>query len=214
MKKDYTYIGCVLDRSGSMETDNLIAEARGGFNKFLKEQQELEGTADIMVTIFDNEIDVIYNDNIQECFKLTKENFYPRASTSLLDAIGLTISKIGAKLDAMQEEEKPDKVIILIITDGYENSSQEYTNKQIKEMVTKQEKEFNWEFIFLASNLSAVQDARNLYGFSDKNSKMYSKGIGGTTMAFADLNTMTSNYRNTGDTKFEDGDSKKDENDN
>jgi len=197
MKKDYTYIGCVLDRSGSMSYNNLIEEARGGFNKFLKEQKELSGTADIEVTIFDDFIETFYKGDINDCPELSTDVFYPRGMTALYDAMGKTIGNIGDTLKNMKEDDRPDKVIILTITDGQENSSKELTYELLSNFIKTQREKYNWEFIFMASDLQSVDMAKNIGIFK---SFAFANSNVGTKSAYNYLSKTTSTYRNTGNT--------------
>ncbi len=159
MKKDYFYFGAVLDRSGSMSSQGKIIEAQTGFNSLIEEKKGMPYKADVMVTIFDDLVETLYEGDIQQCPSLTNKNFFPRGMTRLYDAIGTTIDKIGIKLAQLVEEERPEKVIICIITDGEENASCEYSSARIKEMITRQKEVYAWEFMFIGANEKSVTDA-------------------------------------------------------
>ena len=161
MKNDFTKIACVLDRSGSMN-GGMILEARNGFNNFVEEQKKEPGYASITVTIFDDKIEKLYAGNLENCPELTKENFFPRGMTSLYDAIGTTISSVGVELSQLAEGDRPGKVIVLIITDGFENSSREYYSYKIKDMIKEQREKYNWQFIFMGANEESIGDAKDL----------------------------------------------------
>lgn len=150
------FIGCVLDRSGSMEMDGKIGEALGGFNRFLREQKAAVPDAEIVVTIFDDKIEDVYSGKIEDCPELTSKVFFARGMTMLNDAIGSTISKIVSLSD--QEE---DKAIILVITDGLENASMEYNGEKIKSMI-EEGKNKGWEFIFLGCDEATIGKAQNM----------------------------------------------------
>lgn len=195
MKKDYTYIGCVLDRSGSMGSMGKIEEARSGFNNFLQEQKKLEGSADINVIIFDNDIEKLYDGSIDNCPELTPENFFPRGMTAYLDALGTTIDNIGSKLSAMKEENRPEKVIVLVITDGLENASQEYTPELIKGKIETQRLDYNWEFVFMGADEKSIEDAKS-YGIAHTMS--YSNDVIGVRNSYAVMSEVTSSYRSFG----------------
>lgn len=145
-------IACVLDRSGSMTT--IRDDAIGGFNAFLKDQQAIPGEAKLTLALFDDQYDVIHDAvDIASVPELTAETFVPRGWTALYDAVGRTIDGIGARLSAAQD--KPEKVIFVILTDGMENRSKEYTQERIAEMIKHQSEKYGWEFIFLAANQDA-----------------------------------------------------------
>ena len=140
-------IYCVIDRSGSM--DSCRTDTIGGFNTFLADQDPNET---ININLFDHEYIELYSGSVKDAMKMSYENFVPRGNTALYDAIGKTILK--AK-DASKEETPP---VIVILTDGEENSSKEFTRKSIKKMI----EELDWKFIFLAANQDAILTASSL----------------------------------------------------
>ena len=199
MKEEYTYIGCVLDHSGSMGQGGKIEEARNGFNVFLEEQQKLEGEADIRITIFDDKIETIYKGPVEKSPNLTRENFYPKGMTAYYDALGDTIITIGEELSNKPENERPSKVIILVITDGLENSSKEYSGYTIEEMIETQKNTYNWEFVFMGADESSIEDAKQ---FGIVNTVLYSNDSIGTRSAYETMSAMTTSYRNSGVVDF------------
>lgn len=196
MDNSYTYIGCVLDRSGSMGAMDKIGEARSGFNAFLEDQKKLDGRADIKVVIFDDSIDELFQGNVNSCPKLTEQNFSPRGMTAYLDALGTTIVSVGAKLDGLNEDEKPSKVIILVITDGLENASREYNGSIIKEMIDTQKNKYNWEFVFMGADEKSIEDAKQ---FGIVNTVLYADDEVGTRSAYTAMSATVSTYRQTGE---------------
>jgi len=136
--KEMTLINIILDRSGSMSF--IAQETIGMFNRFLKEQQELPGYAELSLVQFDD----LYETNyickpIKKCPNLEYNKTYmPRGMTALYDAIGKTINSVGQSLSKKDEEERPERVLFAIITDGIENASKEFTVNTIKEMITHQ----------------------------------------------------------------------------
>ena len=187
MKSGYTDIIMLLDRSGSMQT--IARDTMGGYNSFIQKQKEATGEATITLIQFDgNEPYQVTQNNvdIKEAIELTPMNFIPRGNTPLLDSIGITITKIGEKYSAMKEEDRPEKVIFVIITDGEENASTEYKKPQINDMITKQTKEFSWEFVFLAANQDAISVGTS-YGISGLNSLTYTASSAGVNAVFGSL---------------------------
>lgn len=192
MQKNYTHISVVLDRSGSMRAiaDDMI----GGFNQFLAEQQKVPGKGTITLIRFDNEIDTVCDFiNLLEAHPINQEILKPRGNTALLDAIGYGLAKTGERLASMAEDDKPNKVIFLIITDGQENASKEYTYKKISEQVSHQTEVYKWEFIFLGANQDAIFTANKL-GIQAGNALTYAADDQGTTDALKDVssNILTS----------------------
>ena len=166
MKENLTELVLILDRSGSMSS--IRDDAMGSVNSFLDDQKKVEGSANVTLCQFDDEFDIIHDCvDLQNVPSLTPETFVPRGSTALFDAIGRTVNQVGARLGSTDEKDRPSNVIVAIITDGGENASKEFTKSQIFEMVTEQESKYNWEFIYLSSDIKASQDAVS-YGFKSK----------------------------------------------
>lgn len=211
MKKDFTSINVILDKSGSMGplTDDTI----GGFNKFLDEQKLVPGEATLSLCAFNEECTFVYDwvplSSIQP---LDDEKYSPKGNTALLDAIGVTIDKVGNKLSAMKEDERPSKVLFLIITDGQENASHlkkqydmnfreasfkvnmnelQYPLNRIKEMIKHQKEKYNWSFIFLGANLDAIKGGNSLGTITHQ----YSPSTSGTAKLYNQISDATTTYR-------------------
>lgn len=159
--KNKTDITIILDRSGSMSSvkDDTI----GGFNNFLSEQQKIEGEAVLSLVQFDDQYETVYLDkDINSAAKLTDATFQPRGMTALFDAVGRTINSVGARLSALTESERPDKVLLVIMTDGFENSSREFNAAKVGEMIKHQRDVYNWQFMFIGANQDAVLSAQEI----------------------------------------------------
>ena len=161
MKNHYSEIAFVLDRSGSMESCREAAIE--GFNSFLLEQQEIDGLAKLTLVLFDDEylvpIDAL---PVAEILPLNSDSYVPRGSTALLDAIGRTIDELGARLAALPEQDRPGQVIVAILTDGLENSSQNWTWQQIARAIKEQTEQYRWTFLFLGANQDAIATAAQM----------------------------------------------------
>lgn len=194
MKKGYTHIAVVLDRSGSMSS--IKTDTIGGFNEFLKGQKAVPGQATLTLAQFDHEYDVLFDmADLQSVPELTDETFVPRGATALWDAIGRTIVGEGEKLKTLPEGERPEKVIFVIVTDGEENSSQEYRDSSaINAKIEHQRAVYGWEFIFLGANQDAVATARRL-GIQAQHSLTYVANATGVTDAYASVSRNIANYR-------------------
>jgi uncharacterized protein YegL len=161
MKENLTELVAILDRSGSMY--GLTEETIAGYNKFIAEQKELPGEANLTTILFDDQYDILHDGvPLREIRSITTREYYTRGSTALLDALGKTINTVGQKLAHTQEEERPGKVLFLVITDGYENASQEFSAKQIRKMVEHQREKYKWEFLFLGANIDAFATASSM----------------------------------------------------
>ena len=126
----YTEIAFILDRSGSMKSCQQAAI--DGFNRFLADQQQIEGLAKLTLVLFDDEYFVPINSiPVQEFVPLTDDTYQPRGCTALLDAIGQTIDNLGHRLAALTDKDRPGQVIVAILTDGLENASQRFNWKEI-----------------------------------------------------------------------------------
>ena len=192
-KKDLAEIVCIIDMSGSM--DNTADDARGGFNNFIEEQKKVEGDAKVTLTLFDTEfIDVHDNVNINDVPPLTTETYSPRGATALLDAIGKTLTKVGKRLAETDESARPEKVIAVIITDGHENSSTDFSKKDINAMITTQKEDYNWEFMFLAAGQDAIAEGAKL-GFSAKQSVNFDNTSLGNKTAYAGMSNTVRAFR-------------------
>jgi uncharacterized protein YegL len=184
-------IVCVLDRSGSM--DSIIDDSIGGFNVFLSEQQALPGDAKLTLILFDDQYEVVYDRiNLQDVSKITSETYTPRGTTALHDALGKSINSLGESLS--NQNKSPEKVIFVILTDGGENASKEFTKEQINKMIKHQQEKYSWEFIFLAANQDAFSVGDGL-GISAQNIANFSASSLGTQAAYSGMSTRTSAYR-------------------
>ncbi|MBL5793019.1 hypothetical protein B5V88_12865 [Heyndrickxia sporothermodurans] len=158
MKKNSTELVFILDRSGSMaglETDTI-----GGYNSMLKKQQQAEGEAIITTVLFNNEYELLHDRiNVKGIAPITEKDYEVGGTTALLDAIGLTIQKIVNVQKKTNGDERAEKVLFVITTDGMENASKEYTTDQIKKMIQHQKEKYDWEFIFLGANIDAIPTA-------------------------------------------------------
>ena len=174
MKKEMD-VTIILDRSGSMQS--IRDDTIGGFNAFVDEQKTGDTPTKITLVQFDDEYQVDYAGVLASDVKpLDRESYVPRGSTALLDAVGRTINSIGARLQQLPHEERPEKVCVVIQTDGHENTSKEFSAQQIRTMVKHQEEKYSWNFIFLGADLDAVTVGVNMLGLRSVNSANYSKG--------------------------------------
>lgn len=186
-----TEIVCIIDRSGSMHT--IRDDAIGGFNRFLEEQKAVEGDARLTLVMFNHQYTLVhYAIPLADVPPLSGLTFIPSGNTALHDAIGRTIDAVGMHLDGSAV--KPDKVIVLILTDGMENCSTDYSRQRIAEMIKHQHEKYSWEFVFLAANQDAIASGAGM-GIDAKNSINFSADAAGTSRAYDTMSEVTRNYR-------------------
>jgi hypothetical protein len=190
---NYTDITAIIDRSGSMMS--LKDETIGGFNSFLEKQQEVSRSthskAVLQIVQFDDQYEPGAPSDVLAHPKLNNSSYQPRGMTALHDAIGKTINITGARFAVMPESERPEKVLFLIITDGFENSSKEFTLTKIREMITHQNKTYNWDFIYLGSNQDAWSVGQSMGFTADKTLSVTSNAAGhGSMYASASAYTL------------------------
>ena len=170
-KKHHTELVFVLDRSGSMA--GMEEQAIKSFNSFLVDQKSVEGSANLSLVLFDNIIETPINaQDIQKVNELSAQDFVPRATTALLDAIGVSIDEVETRSGDARSEGKDVKVIFAIFTDGYENDSSKYSWRDISRMISNRT-ERGWEFLFLAANEDAIATASHLNIDSDNASSVH-----------------------------------------
>ena len=181
-----TEIVFILDKSGSMS--GLEDDTIGGYNAMLKKQQKEVGEAIVTTVLFDNNYEIIHDRaNIKGIKPLTEKEYFVEGTTALLDAIGKTINKTINATKNVTEEYKSEKVIFVIITDGMENASLEYSYDKIKKMIEKQKEEHNWEFIFLGANIDAVATASR-FGINENRAANYHADSKGTEVSYNAIN--------------------------
>lgn len=193
MNKNLTEIIFILDRSGSMA--HLEEDTIGGYNSFLKKQMNEEGDATVTTVLFDDKFEIIHdNADIKKVNPLTDKEYYARGMTALLDAIGKTINHVGNRHKFAPSSLVPNKTLVVIITDGYENSSCEYNIKQIKAMIERQKEKYNWEFLFLGANIDAISAAGDI-GITPDFAATYQADKMGTSMNFDAVDCVASCVR-------------------
>lgn len=182
MKKNLTELVFILDRSGSMS--GLEADTIGGYNSMLTKQKEEPGEALISTVLFDDRTEVLHDRiSLADIRPMTGEQYYVRGCTALLDALGGAVHHIGTVHKYCREEDRPEKTIFIITTDGMENSSRIYTYDKVKKMVERQKERYGWEFLFLGANIDAIA-AAGQFGIQPSRAVNYESDSSGTQLNF------------------------------
>lgn len=188
MRTDITFI---LDRSGSMAS--IATDVQGGLSTFIAEQKKVEGEATFTLNHFDHEFENVFKGEDVSTVDISSYHFTPRGSTALLDAVGRGISETKSRISAMSKENRPDKVLFVIFTDGQENASHEITRPQLKELIEAQQKE-DWDFVFMGANQDSFAEAHS-FGIHAGSTVNYAATAVGTRSAFGDLSKSVMQYR-------------------
>ena len=155
MKHDLTDITLVVDRSGSMQ--DIRSDAEGGVNAFIETQAKEPGDALLTLVQFDTEYEFLHTG--VPINKVPKYSLVPRGATALLDAVGRAINETGERIAKLAEADRPGLVVFVVMTDGLENASQEFSRSRIKEMIEHQQEKYGWQFTFLGADQDAFAEA-------------------------------------------------------
>jgi hypothetical protein len=191
---DRTHFSVILDRTGSMES--IREDTIGGFNGFLREQQAQPSPATLTLVQFDSQdpYEVLQKfAPIGQVPPLTPATYVPRASTPLFDAIGRGINDLAARLDAMGAEQRPARIVFVIVTDGQENASQEFTGEKVRAMLDERRKA-GWQFVFLSADEKAIRDGGCL-GVTEDYSMAVEKDSHGTQRMWRAISARSMEFR-------------------
>lgn len=192
--KNLTEMVFILDRSGSM--NGLEVDTIGGYNSLLEKQRKEVGEATVTTVLFDDKYEMIHDHAaIGKVKDITNKEYFARGSTALLDAVGKTINHVGNRHKNALDSEVPGNTMVVIITDGYENASREFTLPQIKQMIERQKEKFGWEFLFLGANIDAVSTAAG-FGITADRAVTYEADSVGTRMNFDAVSQVIGCARN------------------
>lgn len=193
MKKNLTEIVFILDRSGSMA--GLEDDTIGGFNAMIEKQTREQGEALVSTVLFDNDSEVIHDRvNIQKIEPMTHKEYYVRGCTALLDAVGGAIHHIGNVHKYAREEDRPEKTLFVITTDGMENASRKYSYDRLKAMIERQKDKYGWEFLFLGANIDAAKEAAR-FGIGADHAANYHADSKGTNVIYETVSEAITQVR-------------------
>ncbi len=194
---DRTHICMILDRTGSMES--IKQDTIGGFNSYIAAQKSLPTPATFTLVQFDSQdpFEVIHKfTDIQMVGDLTAQTYMPRASTPLYDAVGRGINDLRAGLGGLPEALRPKKIVMVIVTDGQENASREFTGAQVRKMIADA-KEAGWQFVFLSADESAISDSSSL-NIDASNAAFFKKSTAGANEMWERVANRSVAYRSSG----------------
>ena len=222
MLKDYTEIGVILDCSGSMQS--IKSSIIKGYNAFIQDQKEIPGKCVVTLTTFSDSVHIHDSRPLSEVSIMTNDSYKPNGMTALWKAISDTMDYLGNRFSSMKESERPEKVLIVIITDGEENASNSYVSKfhfqqfgawtqpssnhihfvhnkvysleDINTKISHQKKIYSWEFLFIGTETLNVSNIAVSMGIS--NHLSFSQSDTGTSDMYATMSSMTKGYRTTG----------------
>ena len=172
----------ILDRSGSMS--GLEGDTIGGFNSMLEKQRRESGAAVVSTVLFDSQSQVIHDRlPLEQVPLMTDREYFVRGCTALLDAVGGAIHHIGNVHKYARPEDRPEKTLFIITTDGMENASRHYTYERVRDMIRRQTDKYGWEFLFLGANIDAAAEARR-FGIRADRAANYHCDSAGTALNF------------------------------
>ena len=186
MRKNLTEIVFILDRSGSMA--GLEDDTIGGFNAMIEKQKGEPGEAFISTVQFDHESVVIHDRvDVQHIKPMSRREYEVRGCTALLDAVGGAIHHIGNVHKYAREEDRPEKTLFVITTDGMENASRKYSYEKLRAMIDRQKEKYGWEFLFLGANIDAAKEAAR-FGINADHAANYHADSIGTAVIYEAVN--------------------------
>lgn len=186
----------ILDRSGSMaslETDTI-----GGYNSLIARQKQEAGECRLTTVLFDDRYELLHDRmNLRDVAPITEKEYWVRGSTALLDAVGRTLHHAGSAQKYAAPDQRADKVLVVITTDGMENASREYDYDRIRMMIERQKEKYGWEFIFLGANIDAIGTAAR-FGIDADRAANYHADSAGTALNYEVMSEAVSQMRSSG----------------
>ena len=183
----------ILDRSGSMS--GLEQDTIGGFNSMIRKQKQQEGAALVSTVLFNNHCQVLHDRvPLEQVQPMTEHEYYACGTTALLDAIGGAIKHIGMVHKYARPEDRPEKTLFVITTDGLENASRKYTYDRVRQMIEHEKTKHGWEFLFLGANIDAAKEAER-FGIEADRAADYHCDKQGTALNYEVIGDVVANVR-------------------
>jgi uncharacterized protein YegL len=191
-----TEIVMILDRSGSMA--GMESDTIGGFNATINAQKKLPEKARVTTVLFDDQYQMLHDGiDLMQVPEMTEKEYYVGGCTALLDAVGRTILHVAKRQRYARAEERAERVLVVIITDGMENASREYGAAQIRRMIQREQEKYHWEFLFLGANMDAVTEARH-YGIAADRAVRYHNDSRGARLNYEAVSKVAYELRECG----------------
>ena len=196
MKKGLTEVAFILDRSGSMA--GLESDTIGGYNSMLQKQKEVEGMCLVTTALFNDGYELLHDRiDIRGVDPITEREYFAGGTTALFDAVGRTIHKIVNVHKRTAEDYRAERVIFVIITDGLENASREYSGEKVRSMIEHQKSRYGWEFIFLGANMDAAGEAERM-GIGRDRAQSFHADAMGLELNYRAMSDAVANFRQKG----------------
>lgn len=193
VKNNITELVFILDRSGSMS--GLESDTIGGFNSLINKQKKEDGECYVTTVLFDNIIETLHDRvKLSDIKELTDKDYVTCGCTALIDAIGRTIKHIEGIHKYVRSEDVPENTMFVIITDGMENASREFSSGDVKKMIENHKEADGWEFLFIGANIDAVETARG-FGIDDERAVDYRADKKGTEVLYEAVGSAVSSVR-------------------
>lgn len=181
-KNNITELVFIIDRSGSM--GGLESDTIGGFNSLIEKQKRQDGKCFVTTVFFDNLIETIHDrEELINIKNLTEDEYYVRGCTALIDAIGTSVKHIENIHKYARDEDVPENTMFVIITDGMENASHQFSSGEVKKMIETHKEEDGWEFLFIGANIDAVETAKH-FGINEERAVNYHADKKGTSVVY------------------------------
>lgn len=195
-KNGITEMVFILDSSGSMS--GLVSDTIGGFNGMIARQKKEEGKAYVTTVLFDTDTKILHDRiDLQRVGSMTDCDYCCGGCTALFDAVGGTIQHIKDIHHYIRKEDVPEHVLFVITTDGMENASRKYSQKEVRKLV-EQQKKCGWEFIFLGANIDAAQTGES-FGIAKENAINYCSDEKGTRVLYESVGRAMASVRCAGE---------------
>ena len=183
----------ILDRSGSMS--GMEQDTIGGFNSMIRKQKQQEGAVLVSTVLFNNHCTVLHDRvPLERVQPMTENEYCACGTTALLDAVGGAIKHIGMVHKYARPEDRPEKTLFVITTDGLENASRKYTYDRVKMMIQRQKEKYGWEFLFLGANIDAAKEAAR-FGIDEDRAANYHADSVGTAVIYEAVSEVVCGMR-------------------
>ena len=183
----------ILDRSGSMA--GLESDTIGGFNAMIEKQKQEAGGCLVSTVLFDSAVEVVHDRvPLDRVPALTDREYFVRGCTALLDAVGGAIHHIGNVHKYARAEDRPERTLFVITTDGMENASRRYSYDRVRAMIRRQKEKYGWEFLFLGANIDAAEEAAR-FGIDADRAVRYQCDSAGTVLNYQVISQAVTSVR-------------------